>query len=192
MTTQEKFWYLIGPVMLSFSFAATYPVIQVYFINLIGPEILAISNILGTSLSIIVNWTIPKKNMKSWYRKHFLLIVISDVVLTCLFTFFGYQYPAIRFLGFSFLNAVSTCLWVMIMRNVVNRIITDGDQRTDFDALVEYVTLSGSLAGAITALIFSDIPVEYCLFFQCISNAIFGLTDIYIFRRLNKTYNLEL
>lgn len=192
MTTQEKFWYLIGPVMLSFSFAATYPIVQIYFINLIGPKVLAMSNILGTFLSIIVNWTVPKKNMKSWYRKHFLLIVISDIFLTYLFTFFGYQYPEIRFLGFSFLNAVSTCLWVMVMRNVVNRIITDGDQRTDFDALVEYTTLSGSLAGAITAFIFDDVSVEYCLVFQCIANTVFGMTDIYIFRRLNRTYNLDL
>jgi len=192
MTAKEKFWYLIGPVMLSFSFAATSPIVQIYFISLIGPKVLAMSNILGTFLSIIVNWTVPKKNMKSWYRKHFLLIVISDTLLTYVFTFFGYQYPEIRFLGFSFLNAVSTCLWVMVMRNVVNRIITDGDQRTDFDALVQYTTLSGSLAGAVTAFVFSDIPVEYCLVFQCIANTLFGLTDIYIFKRLNKMYNLDL
>jgi len=191
MTKQEKFWYLIGPVMFSFVYAATFPIVNIYFVSIISPRVLAAANLLGTILSAFVNWSIPKANMKEWYRKHFLYIVIIDMICFWCISFCGLEYPEVRFLGFAVLNAVSTCLWVMVMRNVANRIIVDGDERTDFDALNECSTLIACFCGAVLALIFVDIPVECCIVLQCLSNMFMGITDLYAFRRLNKSYNLD-
>ena len=193
MTTQEKFWYLIGSVIGSFTYAMTFPITEIYFINLIGTTVLALSNMIGTALSAIVYWTVPKENLKSWYRRHFSWIVVIDTVLLWCINFAGYSYPEIRFIGFAIINAVSTCLWVMIMKNIANRIIVDGDERTDFEALTEYVTLFACLVGATITFLFPDIlSVEYCLIIQCAANMFMGITDVYIFKRLNKTYSLKL
>lgn len=191
MKKNEKFWYLIGPIMMSFIYAATFPIISVYFYSLVSPKVLALSNILGTGLSAIVNWTIPQKRMKEIYRRNFHWIVLIDIICFCAVSFTGYEYPEVRFIGFSILNAVSTCLWVMIMRNLANRIIEDGDDRTDFDALNRYTELWACFFGAIFALIFTEIPVEYCIAAQCFANTFMGCTDLYSFKMLNKAYELE-
>ena len=187
LSTKEKTWYVIGPTILSFAFALTTPTIYVYFISLIEPKILALANIIGTALSAIVNYSIPKEHMKEWYRKHFLSIILIDILCFHLITFFGYEYPEIRFIGFAIINAVSTCLWVMIMRNTANRIITDGDARTDFDALNRYLTLTACLIGAVLAFIIT-LPVETCLVIQCIANAFMGFADWKAFRLLKRAY----
>ena len=159
--------------------------------SLIEPRIVAVASLIGTGLSALVNYTIPIDRMKELYRKNFLLIVLTDVILFALISFFGYEYPEVRFMGFSFLNAVSTCLWVMVMRNVANRIIKDGDERTDFDAMNNYTTLSASFLGGIIAVIFVEIPVEYCIAAQCVANLTMGLTDVYSFRMLKRAYQAE-
>lgn len=176
---------------MSFIYAATFPIISIYFYGLISPRIIAFSNILGTGLSAIVNWTIPQDKMKELYRRNFHWILIVDVILFCIISFTGYEYPEIRFIGFSILNAISTCLWVMIMRNLANRIIGDGDDRTDFDALNRYTELWACFFGAIFAMVFINIPVEYCIAAQCFANTFMGATDYYCFKRLNKSYGLD-
>lgn len=191
MTSNEKFWYLIGPVIMAFTYAATYPTTQVYFVSIISPKVLAASNLVGTALSAFVNWTIPQAKMKEWYRNHFLYIVLVDIICFFCFSFYGLECPEIRFIGFSFLNAVSTCLWVMVMRNTANRIIVNGDKRTDFDALNEFSTLIACFCGAATALIFNDVPVEYCITAQCVSNLVMGITDLYSFNMLSRAYGLD-
>lgn len=188
VTKKEKFWYLIGPIVTSFIFSATYPIIQVYFINLIEPRVLATANVLGTLVSAGVNYTIPIEKMKEWYRKHFLWIVLIDLLAFVSVSFFGYEYPEVRFVGLSLLNAVTTSLWVMVMRNLANRIIKDGDDRTDFEALTEYTSLLACAGGAIFAIIFIDIHVEYCIAAQCIANIFMGITDLYSFKLLKRAY----
>ena len=188
MTRREKFWYLIGPVIMSFTYAATFPIISVYFYSLVSPRVLAISNIIGTGLSAVVNWTIPMDNMKELYRKNFIWIVLLDVTVFCIVSFTGYEYPEVRFIGFSILNAVSTCLWVMVMRNLANRIIEDGDDRTDFDALNRCTELWACFFGAIFAVTFTEIPVEYCIAAQCFANLTMGATDLYTFKILKRAY----
>jgi len=72
-----------------------------------------------------------------------------------------------------------------------NRIIEDGDERTDFDALNRYTELWACFFGAIFAMIFVDIPVEYCIAAQCVANTFMGITDLYAFSYLNKAHNLN-
>lgn len=147
LSTREKFWYLVGPVTVSLVFATTRPIIQIYFVSHIEPQILAMANLLETGLAAIVNYTIQYETLKELYRKYFFYIVITDILIFSATSLIGVDYPAVRFFGFSILNAVSTCLWFMIMKNVVNRIIIDGDERTNFDALNQTTCLAASFIG---------------------------------------------
>ena len=60
-------------------YATTSPIIQVLFVTLVGPSVLAMANILSTGLAAVVNATIPVKSIKDWYRKHFLAIIVLMV-----------------------------------------------------------------------------------------------------------------
>lgn len=188
LSSREKFWYLVGPVIVSLIFAATRPIIQVYFVSHIEPQILAMANLLETGLAAATNYSIRFEKLKELYRKYFFWIVITDILIFTATSLIGVDYPAVRFFGFSILNAVSTCLWFMIMKNVVNRIIIDGDKRTDFDALNETACLTASFIGGVFAVVFVNISVEICVMAQCLANAFMGFTDLYSFRILKRAY----
>ena len=191
LSRREKFWYLVGPITISLVFAATRPVIQIYFSSHIEPQTLAMANLLETGLAAIVNYTIQFERLKELYRKYFFYIVITDILIFSATSIIGVDCPAVRFFGFSVLNAVSSCLWFMIMKNVANRIIIDGDERTNFDALNQATCLAASFIGGIFAVIFADIPVEWCVMAQCVANAFMGLTDLYAFKILKRAYVKE-
>ena len=188
LSIREKFWYLVGPITVSLVFAATRPIIQIYFVSNIEPQILAMANLLETGLAAVVNYTIQFERLKELYRKYFFWIVVTDVLIFSTTSLIGVDYPAVRFFGFSILNAVSTCLWFMIMKNVANRIIIDGDERTNFDALNQTTCLAASFFGGIFAVIFVNIPVEICVMAQCLANAFMGVTDLYSFKILKRAY----
>ena len=79
----------------------------------------------------------------------------------------------------------------MVMKNIVNRIIVDGDERTNFDALNQTTCLAASFIGGIFAVIFVNISVEFCVMVQCVANAFMGATDLYSFKILKRAYEEE-
>jgi hypothetical protein len=185
MNNKEKFWYLIGPVVVSLVYAATSPMIHYYFITQVSPQVIATANLLQIGLAAGVNYSIQVDKFKEWYRKNFLLIIIMDVILLTTSSFAGVNYPELRFMGLAVINSVSTVLWVMIMKNIANKIIVDGDARTDFEALNESACLTASFIGGVSAVVLMP-KVEICLALQCLANAFMGATDYYSFQVLNK------
>lgn len=192
MTKKEMVWYLIGPIVMSFTFAITSPIIHIYFTSLISPRVMAIANLLNTALAAITNYSIKYDTLKRLYRTYFHWIVYIDIFIFITVSIFGIDYPEVRFIGFAVLNAVSTCLWVMIMKNVVNIIIKDGDSRTDFEALTQSTCLCANCIGSILAVIFVDIPVECCVIAQCCANAFMGYTDLHAFNLLQPKVKVRL
>ena len=189
MSKKEKFWYIVGPVTVSLVYAITRPIIQIYFITHIETRILATANLLETGLAAAVNYSIQFEKIKELYRKYFLWIVMADVVTLGATSIIGVDYPAVRFFGMSFTNAVSTSLWFMIMNNVSNRIIVDGDERTNFEALNQSACFFASFMGGVLAVIFVEISVEKCIIAQCLANGFMGATDLYAFRLLKRAYD---
>ena len=61
MNKKQKSWLLVGPVIFSFAMAMTTPIIQVYFIRLVNPNVLAVSNMLAVGIAAITNTTITKE-----------------------------------------------------------------------------------------------------------------------------------
>lgn len=176
MSSRIKFYLLFGTVIMDFVYAATSPIIQVHFVTLVGPNILAMANILSTGLAAIVNATIPVQRIKDWYRKHFLAIIVIDTICFALISFESVSVPEVRFLGFAVLNAVSSTLWWTIIKDAINHNI-EGDELTSWDSIQRSVNLGAALIGSIVAVIFTAMPVEACILAQCIASAIMGMSD---------------
>lgn len=68
MDRYTKFLLIFGGCTMSLVFAATTPMIEVYFINLIGPQTLAAANIISVGLAAIVNATVPNDKAKEFYH----------------------------------------------------------------------------------------------------------------------------
>ena len=176
MSFRTKFYLLFGVVIMDLVYAATSPIIQIHFVTLVGPSILAMANILSTGLAAVVNATIPVKRIKDWYRKHFLAIIVIDTICFALISFECMAIPEVRFIGFAILNAVSSTLWMMIMKDSINHAI-NGDELTSWDSMQRSINLGAALVGSIIAVIFTTMPVEACILAQCIASAVMGASD---------------
>ena len=176
MSRKLKFYLLSGPVLVSFIFALTSPIIQLYFVSRVSTEIFAASMMLSTGLAALVNSSVAADRIMRWYKKHFYSIVIIDLLCFCIVSFLSTEYITVRFLGLAILNAVSTNLWCVLMRNAVNNIIK-GDSLTKWESFESAWNLGGQFFGAALAIYFIDIPLELCIGLQCIANIIMGTTD---------------
>ena len=176
MSNKLKFYLLSGPVLVSFIFALTSPIIQIYFVSRVSTEIFAAANMLSTGLAALVNSSVAVDRIMRWYKKHFYSIVIIDLLCFCIVSFLSTEYVTVRFLGLAILNAVSTNLWCVLMRNAVNNIIK-GDSLTKWESFESAWNLGGQFFGAALAIYFIDMPLELCIGLQCIANIIMGTTD---------------
>ena len=189
MDKQTKVLLLSGNMIISFVFAVTMPTIQIYFISQIGANVLAVTNMVTVGLGAIVNSTVPNARLKEVYRRNFVGIVVVDIVCFSVISMLGIEFAVIRFIGIATLNAVSTNLWYIIMKNAINRVI-NGDELTNWDSYSKSLELYASLAGGAIAFFFSEqMNIEICIAAQCLANAIFGFTDINAFKRLEEYHD---
>lgn len=177
MNSRQKNWLFIGPVVFSFAMAMTAPIIQVYFIRLVNPNVLAISNILAVGLAAIVNTSITKEKFLRWYDKHFTLIIITDILLFVVVSCAGMEMAAARYIGMAITNAISTTLWGCVMQNAINNTIR-GQDLTIWQSLAKSYEMYASLAGGLAILLIGDIHIEVAIAIQCTANLFMGLTDL--------------
>lgn len=191
LTKKEKILYIFGPVVYSFVSGATNPTVRVWFASVIDPTIVAIANLIELLLAAAVNWSFTREQIQELYRRLLKWIIIMDCTLYIMISITGLSYPELRYLGFALTNAVSTCIWFMILRNAVDRILTDGDQRTAFEGFERTANLIAGFCGGLIAIAISSRDIEvvqYCIYAECIANTIMGAADWYIFKKLNKKY----
>ena len=177
MNNRQKNWLLIGPVIFSFAMAMTVPVIQIYFIRLISPNVLAISNMLAVGLAAIVNTSITKERFLRWYDEHFTFIIVTDILLFVVVSCAGMEMAAARYIGMAITNAISTTLWVCVMQNAINNTIKDQDL-TIWQSLAKSYEMYASLAGGLVILLIGDMHIELAIAIQCTANLFMGLTDL--------------
>ena len=151
--------------------------------RLIDPQVLAIANMLGVGLAAIVNATVTKDKFLSWYRKHFLWIVLTDVVSYFIICMASMEYAAFRYIGFAIMDAISTTLWSVVMRGAVNDII-DGDRLTKWSSFSDGCKLAASFLGGTLLFFLVDMPIETALFIQCMANLFCGITDYHVYKKL--------
>ena len=185
MDRKTKIYTLIGPVLASFIFSMTSPTIQIYFMQMVSQEVLAISNMLSVGLAAIVNTTVTNDKAKELYRNHFMTIVIVDVLCFIAISYGSLLDVSVRFLGLAVLSAISSTLWFTAMSNAINRIVS-GDKLTDWNAFSKSMELYASLLGGLIAVFVTGFSVEICIALQCLSNLFMGITDLKAFSLLKK------
>ena len=177
MNSKQKGWLLVGPVIFSFAMAMTTPVVHVYFMRLIDENVLAVANMISVGIAAMTNTSVTRKGFLEWYDKHFTLIVVTDVLLFTVISFAGMEWATIRFIGMAIINAISTTLWICVMKNAINSIVK-GKELTIWQSLASSYDLYASLAGGLVILILGSIDVEIAIMIQCIANLVMGLTDL--------------
>ena len=177
MNNKQKRWLLIGSVVFSFAVAMTSPVIQIYFMQLIDSSVLAISNMLAVGLEAIVNTSITKEKFLRWYDKHFTFIVVTDVSSFIVVSCASMEMATARFIGMAIINAISTTLWVCIMRNSINHVI-NGEELTIWQSLSNSYELYASLVGGLIILVLGTMNIEIAIAIECMANLFMGLTDL--------------
>lgn len=190
MNKQIKFLLLTGTSSMSFTYALTTPIINVYFMSQITSQVLATANMTSIVLAALVNSSIPNDKIKKFYRRNFLYIVIVDIVCFCLISFYSIEQINLRFLGFAVLNAISTNLWCIIMQDAINHNL-GGDDLTNWNSFSRSIELWASGVGALLAIWFTQLDITLCVFLQCIANIVMGSTDYYCYQILNKTIEEE-
>lgn len=186
MTSRQNFWLIVGPAVMTFAFALTSPIVQIYFIKLVDPQVLAIANMLGVGLAAAVNATVTKDKWLDWYREHFLWIVTIDVVSYAVICYAGTECDATyRFIGLAITDAVSMTLWAVVMRGAVNDII-DGERLTKWSSFSDGCKLAASFLGGTVLFFLVDMPIEVALSIQCIANLFCGVTDVHAYRKLER------
>ncbi len=177
MSDKQKFWLLIGPAIFSFIMAMTTPIIQVYFIRLVDSNILAISNMLAVGIAGITNTSITKEGFLEYYDRHFVVIVLLDIIAFGLVSYIGMEWASLRYIGMAVINAISTALWVCIMQNAINSVVM-GKNLTIWQSLSRSCEMYASLAGGAVILLLVDLDVELAIALQCLANLVMGLTDL--------------
>lgn len=131
MNSKQRRWLLVGPVVFSFAMAMamTVPVIQIHFMQLIDSNILAISEMLKVGIMAVVNTSVTKEKFLTLYDRHFKFIVVSDILLFFIVSCAGMEMAAARYIGMAIVNALSTTLWICVMRNSINNVI-NGEELT--------------------------------------------------------------
>ena len=132
---------------------------------------------LAVGIMAIVNTSVTKEKFLRWYDKHFTLIVVTDVLSFIIVSCAGMEMASARFIGMAIINAISTTLWVCIMRKSINNVIS-GEELTIWQSLSDGYALYSSLAGGITILLLGTMDVEIAIAIQCIANLFMGLTDL--------------
>ena len=183
MSLSLKLLLIVGPGLMSLFYAATSPIIHVYFIKLIGPDILAIANMITCGLAAITSGSFSTNKIRNICRKNFHSIILIDIICFALISFESLSIPEIRFIGFAVLNAVSTTLWAAIMKDAINHVIS-GDALTNFENQLKSSTLFMSFAGGIFAVFNTNIDINYCIIAQCIANMIMGCTDWFAYKEM--------
>ena len=177
MNSKQRRWLLVGPVVFSFAIAMTVPVIQIHFMQLIDSNILAISEMLKVGIMAVVNTSVTKEKFLTLYDRHFKFIVVSDILLFFIVSCAGMEMAAARYIGMAIVNALSTTLWICVMRNSINNVI-NGEELTIWQSLSNSCELYASLAGGVVILILGTIDVELAIAIQCLANLVMGLTDL--------------
>lgn len=188
MRNLTKNMLLVGPVILAFIMALVTPVIQVYFMKLVSTQVLTVSNMLALGLGAVTNSSIRREKIMEIYRSHFNVIVVVNMILFTIVSGLSTDFIVVRFLGFSFMNAVTSTLWGVIIQDRINNVL-HGSEITDWNALLSSYKLYAALVGSALLFIIVTMPVEVAIGIQCLGITIQGLLDMKAYKLLKEDQN---
>ena len=186
MKDKTKYLMLYSEAGMSFIMALTSPFIHLYFIKLVSPVIFTISTLLMTIVCALTQTSLKTKERRAIFRKYLPHIMIVDVLLMCIISYFGLKNADIRFIGFGILNSITVVIWFTIMNEAINDTLSS-EKLTDFQVIKKtYGSWATAIGGALAVLI-SYLGIEWinlAVTLQCSGNFIFAICDYKAYKQL--------
>jgi len=187
MSKGVKCLLMIGPMLFGFVMSLTTPVVQIYFIKHVDPSIFAISGVLATGLAAAVQSITSNEKMRLKICRWFYWILVFDCIAFTVISFAGLESVTTRFIGIAILSAVSVNLWMVIMKDSLNNILS-GAALTDFQSLSTASYLWANLVGGILSVILINrITIDLAIGAQCIANAFCAVSDWMAYKKINSS-----
>lgn len=171
-------------MVFGFIMALTTPIVQLYFVKLVDSSVYALSGVIATGLAALVQSVTANERLRLKIRKFFYWILLFDCIAFTIVSFAGIDNVTIRFIGISILSAVSVNLWMTIMRDAINNVLS-GAKLTDFQSLSTASYLWCNLGGGILSILLIDcIPINFAIGAQCVANFICATSDWVAYKRV--------
>lgn len=175
---------LIGTALLNFSFSATTPVVQLYFIKLIEPSIYAMSNTIGLIASYIANQSMKNLKFRNFFLRNYKILLIYDSIVYALICLLTIDYPSLRFLFLASINLLIINIIGTIEQHCYNISFKD-DNLTNNNLTLSNVKLLAMLVGSIVGIIVINfIHIEIAIWFQVLSNVVNSIFSWYGLKKL--------
>lgn len=187
MSNTIKWLMIISQAVTNLIFGFTTPVVHIYFMSLVGPNIYSLANFIEAGLAAVVNSLLSNQKYRHYFKQFALYFLALDSILYVIIIFLGLDYINIRFIGLAIINSLLSNIWFIILSDVLNKNIS-GDELTDFKVLQRSWMLWGSLIGSgIGVWINNSISIEFALVLQAISTVMIAVCDGYSFKKLERS-----
>lgn len=168
---------ILNAAMFSFVMAVTSPVVHLYFVKLVDPQIYVTAGIIETSLAAILTSFMSKEKNRLRMRKTFIYILLLDSLGYALISLYSIDNVNLRFIGMSFLSSISMTIWFTIMMDMINLKIKEAEL-TNFQTTDHAFKLWANVAGGVAAIaLVGSLKIELAIWIQCIANALFAFVD---------------
>lgn len=160
MSDTIKWLMIVSQAISNLIFGFTTPVVHVYFMSLVGPNIYSLANFIEAGLAAVVNSLLSNQKYRHYFKQFALYFLALDSILNN--------------------------IWFIMLSDVLNKNIS-GDELTDFKVLQRSWMLWGSLIGSgIGVWINNSISIEFALILQAISTVLIAICDGYSFKKLER------
>lgn len=177
---------MLSEIVMSFVMSISSPQIHIYFMGLVSPQLLAFVNMLTLGIGVCTASSVNSDRFIKYYHEHFLAIIIIDVISFCTFSLVGENWVEVRFIGFAVLNALSTSIWSIVCKNMINNTYS-GTKLTKFNSNCKTAGLvSGFIGSGILLCITIEIPVHICILMQCVAMITTGVIEYAMYRVFEK------
>ncbi|MCM0759623.1 hypothetical protein M7775_13775 [Sporomusa sphaeroides DSM 2875] len=177
MSKSIKWLLILSGSVFAFVFALTSPTVHLYFMQHVSPQVYATSGMVETGLAAVMASLMSKESIRYKMRRIFVFVLALDAAGYAVISLMGMDNATIRFLGLAVLSALTINIWMTLMMDAVNGVMS-GTKLTDFQTLSRSWRLWGTVAGSALAIAVTGIlSLEAAIWLQCGANALYALCD---------------
>lgn len=165
ITKYEKTLRITSAIIAAATSAVTRPAIRIYFMSHVSQSTLALSNMISIGLAVIVSGLLSKEgNVVPLRRKYFVVFMAIDTIAYGVLSYLGVAIDVrIRFIGMAIVEALSTGVSVIIVRDALNLVLS-GTKLTAFQNQIGmFDSMAGFAALSVFMLVNIDMSVEIAL-----------------------------
>ena len=106
MSNTIKWLMIISQAVTNLIFGFTTPVVHVYFMSLVGPNIYSLANFIEAGLAAVVNSLLSNQTYRHYFKQFALYFLALDSILYVIIIFLSIDYINVRFIGLAIINSL--------------------------------------------------------------------------------------